>query len=726
MNMVARPGMNLPLDALKANGVSTQTLRYLGGQSKTFTMGDWRKISGVLPHVKHGIPQYDRALRCLTTGYLDRMGFAPDPNALSPRLISDLTSLQASGQSFLNKQDPGSRIPQDLLGQMRIKTALHRRLLAQGRRVAATFCSARHRPLTVDENRAFTYAYLGALFFGDELTFLNGGGPGLMGVTSAGVALSNFDLNATVSLDLIFEDPHTIVPPHQTIKAEHFTVRKPGLMDITSILQVMIGGFGTLEEVSESVARNYRGEMIPGKMNLMYTSRMTEDYPTGIAGKLFEWLQHQANTGMMDPEQALWLSANLYYTGSYRDYVVNTPRILGGINARENQFSDHNVISHPANEAAYQASLAQDLKSSRIFNYIDPEKTVSLLGPSESLDESFKDDAAQVVQQMIKGGRNVIVSGSPTFLKTMVEVAEQTAGDGQLIAVQHITESRLPLPAGAQRSSLVRFRNSNIMNMAMINGAYYYLAYPGFMNDDFTYEVVCDMQTLKLSRRDLVQVSPGNLHDPLKDLISALGDHRTVNPEDCNLIDFRTSGQAALRQFSEKGLFDSDSPRSLRFLKEPDQGIQETDQAAKIKKHDMDLVMMVCLLEPVLGDEAPLVAKLLKNAGVTPATVSKERERILSNHPDARVLYHQSHQHYGPSILNFALLLGLRARALGIPMSADIADFFPKRDAEDPHYTGELLSLLQKRTGMTRDELRAEMLRILGGDSAQPSLRLVI
>jgi len=415
----------------------------------------------------------------------------------------------------------------------------------------------------------------------------------------------------------------------------------------------------------------------------------------------------------MDLEQADWLFRNLYFTGSYRDYMQTTPIILSQLEARQRrQFADNNVISHPDNEAAYRASLREDLEASQIFDFIDPERSVSVLGPSEQLQDKFQNDAAETVRKLLSRGINVILTGTPDYLGRMISMAEELKDAGHLIVVQHITDPKPRMPEVSQRTSLVRFRNSNIMNMAMINGAYYYMAYPGFLNDDFTLEVVTAMQTLKLEERDLVQISPGNLHDPFRRIVNALKAHETINPEDRKLIQYENRGRGALRIFAAQGLFDHTSPpRQLHYIKEP----ELHNKGEKPEKKNMDLIMIECLLRPVLGrDHASRVSKALVALGVTPAFVAKERERILAAHPEEGAKYKESRSHYGPSILNFALLLALKANALGIPLGAPIDAFFPERAQEGPHYTAELLALLESGTGRSRKELMEEMKRLIG------------
>lgn len=141
--------------------------------------------------------------------------------------------------------------------------------------------------------------YIAARAFGKRIaqsgfTTMTGGGPGIMEAANRG-AFENNGSSVGCNIQLPFEQkPNPYV--HRSITFEHFFVRKTLLIKYSYAFIIMPGGFGTMDELFET-------------LTLIQTKTISQ-FPVVLYGKeyyreLWDYLLVMANQGMISKEDLL-------------------------------------------------------------------------------------------------------------------------------------------------------------------------------------------------------------------------------------------------------------------------------------------------------------------------------------------------------------------------------------------------------------------------------------
>lgn len=141
--------------------------------------------------------------------------------------------------------------------------------------------------------------YIAARAFGKRIaqsgfTTMTGGGPGIMEAANRG-AFENNGPSVGCNIQLPFEQkPNPYV--HRSITFEHFFVRKTLLIKYSYAFIIMPGGFGTMDELFET-------------LTLIQTKTISQ-FPVVLYGKeyyreLWDYLLVMANQGMISKEDLL-------------------------------------------------------------------------------------------------------------------------------------------------------------------------------------------------------------------------------------------------------------------------------------------------------------------------------------------------------------------------------------------------------------------------------------
>jgi uncharacterized protein (TIGR00730 family) len=131
----------------------------------------------------------------------------------------------------------------------------------------------------------------GKLIAASGFTTMTGGGPGIMEAANRG-AFENGGVSVGCNIQLPFEQkPNPYLT--QSITFEHFFVRKVLLTKYSYAFIIMPGGFGTMDELFET-------------LTLIQTKTITQ-FPVVLFGKAFytelwEYLQHMAKNGAISSE----------------------------------------------------------------------------------------------------------------------------------------------------------------------------------------------------------------------------------------------------------------------------------------------------------------------------------------------------------------------------------------------------------------------------------------
>jgi uncharacterized protein (TIGR00730 family) len=131
----------------------------------------------------------------------------------------------------------------------------------------------------------------GKLIVDSGFTTMTGGGPGIMEAANRG-AFENGGISVGCNIQLPFEQkPNPYLT--KSITFEHFFVRKVLLTKYSYAFIIMPGGFGTMDELFET-------------LTLIQTKTITQ-FPVVLFGKayyteLWEYLQHMAKNGAISEE----------------------------------------------------------------------------------------------------------------------------------------------------------------------------------------------------------------------------------------------------------------------------------------------------------------------------------------------------------------------------------------------------------------------------------------